>query len=263
MGVIRMRKQFIIGNWKMNGSKLLVKELLTACKSVCENPLNAVQMVVCPPYVFLNQAQIVLQHSAIAWAGQNMASEKEGAYTGEVSAAMLHEFGCRYVLLGHSERRTYFGETDEQITKKFKLAIAVGIIPVLCVGETYEQRQEEQTEAILKTQLKGVMALAEAKSAAWILAYEPVWAIGTGVSASPEQAQDVHQFLRRQLASCDSHLAEELPILYGGSVKPDTAKALFCMPDIDGGLIGGASLHAREFLKIYEDCVSLASCSLG
>ena len=252
-----MRKKFIIGNWKMYGSKASVKELLTALKSSSENTSVNVSRVVCPPYVFLAEAQALLQGSQIAWAAQNMAAEKEGAYTGEVSAAMLHEFGCQYVLIGHSERRAYYGETDELIAKKFKLATESGLTPILCIGETLEQRQSEQTQAVLQRQLDKAMALGEAVFQQGILAYEPVWAIGTGVSASPEQAQEVHQFLRQQIALRYSDLAQKLPILYGGSVKPDNAKALFQMPDIDGGLIGGASLHAHDFLQIYGDCVSI------
>lgn len=252
-----MRKKFIIGNWKMYGSKASVKALLTALNSSSVKPSANVNRVVCPPYVFLAETQALLQGSQIAWAAQNMAAEKEGAYTGEVSAAMLHEFGCQYVLIGHSERRAYYGETDELIAKKFKLATALGLIPILCIGETLEQRQSEQTQAVLKRQLDKILALGEGVFQQGILAYEPVWAIGTGVSASPEQAQEVHQFLRQQVALRYSDLAQKLPILYGGSVKSDNAKALFQMPDIDGGLIGGASLHAHDFLQIYEDCVSI------
>ena len=247
-----MRKQFVIGNWKMNCSKASVRELLTVLKS--SQKLQAdVNMIVCPPYVFLEQAQAVLQQSQIAWAGQNMAAEEEGAYTGEISARMLLEFGCQYVLLGHSERRALYAETDEQIAKKFKLAIELGLTPILCIGETLAQRKAEQTQSVLTAQLKAILDLEVSRS--WILAYEPVWAIGTGVSASPEQAQEVHQFLRKQIGASDSDLAQKLPILYGGSVKSDNARALFEMPDIDGGLIGGASLHAQGFLDIYEDCV--------
>lgn len=249
-----MRKQFIIGNWKMHGSKASVKELLTVLKS-SEKRQAQVKMVVCPPYVFLEQTQKLLQQSQIAWAGQTMASEEGGAYTGEISAAMLREFGCQYVLLGHSERRALCAETNEQIAKKFKLATKFGITPILCIGETLEQRSAEQTQSVLSDQLSAIMDLKEVYTQSWVLAYEPVWAIGTGVSASPEQAQDVHQFLRQQMRLSNPDLAQKLPILYGGSVKSDNAQALFKMPDIDGGLIGGASLHAQGFLNIYEDCV--------
>jgi triosephosphate isomerase len=254
-----MRKQFIIGNWKMHGSKRAVNALLTALNASCEKHSERVKMVVCPPYVFLAQTEALLQQSVIAWAGQNMASEKEGAYTGEISGVMLREFGCEYVLLGHSERRALYGETDKQIAEKCKLATELGIRPIVCVGETLEQRQTEQTQGVLQRQLEAILALGKTVLQRSIVAYEPVWAIGTGVSASPEQAQEAHQFLRKQIACSDSDLAQKLPILYGGSVKPDNAKALFQMPDIDGGLIGGASLHAQAFLKIYEDCVSVAN----
>ncbi|MES2998305.1 MAG: triose-phosphate isomerase [Pseudomonadota bacterium] len=257
-----MRKKFIVGNWKMHGSKASVQELLTTLTSSCEkNQANEkkVKMVVCPPYVYLQQTQTLLQKNPIAWAAQNMASEKEGAYTGEISAAMLREFACQFVLIGHSERRSLYGETDALIAKKFTLATAFGITPILCIGETLEQRQAEQTQHVLQGQLKAIMDLGQTVFGHGILAYEPVWAIGTGLSASPEQAQEVHHFLRKQVADNYPDLAQKIPILYGGSVKSSNAKALFQMPDIDGGLIGGASLHASEFLKIYEDCVSVAN----
>ncbi|MDQ8040226.1 MAG: triose-phosphate isomerase [Rickettsiella sp.] len=248
-----MRENFVIGNWKMNGNLGVVKELLTTLKSNTLFHAN-VKLIICPPYVYLDQTQALLRQSQIAWCAQNMAAEKKGAYTGEISGTMLCDFGCHYVLIGHSERRNLYGETDKQIAKKFKLAIELGITPILCIGETLAQRQAEQTQFVLTEQIKTIMSLDEDISKPWILAYEPVWAIGTGVSASPVQAQDVHQFLRKYIACKYPDLAQKLPILYGGSVKPDNAKALFQMPDIDGGLIGGASLHAREFLKIYEDC---------
>lgn len=251
-----MRKKFIIGNWKMHGSKIFVKELLTALKTF-KNQHSAVKMVVCPPYIFIDQAQQLLQQTQIAWCAQNVAVEKEGAYTGEISGVMLREFACHSVLLGHSERRTLYGETDAAIAKKFKLASELEITPILCIGETLAQWQAGQTQSVLRTQIGAILDLDEVKLP-WILAYEPVWAIGTGVSASPEQAQEIHQFLRKEISGKYPDLAQKLPILYGGSVKPDNARALFQMPDIDGGLIGGASLHAQSFLKIYEACVDIS-----
>jgi triosephosphate isomerase len=256
-----MRKNFIIGNWKMHGSRLSVRELLTSLKtsSVNNQTSQLVKMVVCPPYVFLDQTQALLQDSQLAWAAQNMAAEKEGAYTGEISALMLLEFACQFVLLGHSERRSLYGETDELIAKKFKLATELAITPILCIGETHEQHQAKQTKFVLQRQIEVIINLGETVLRQGVLAYEPIWAIGTGLSASPEQVQDVHHFLRKQVACRYPDLAQKLPILYGGSVKSSNAKDLFQMPDIDGGLIGGASLNANEFLKIYEDCVSVGS----
>jgi len=209
----------------------------------------------------LDQAQQLLQDSHIALAAQNMASEQEGAYTGEISAAMLREFACQFVLLGHSERRNLYGETNELIARKFTLAIELGIIPVLCIGETDEQNQTGQTQQVLQHQLDGIMDLGERVFGQGILAYEPVWAIGTGRSANPAQVQYVHQCLRKQIASRYPDLVQKLPILYGGSVKIDNAKDLFRMPDVDGGLVGGASLCADEFLRIYQDCVLVKGAS--
>lgn len=250
-----MRKQYIIGNWKMNGSKASVAKLLNSIKNSATTQSNAV-MVVCPPYIFLDQTQKVLSKTHLEWAGQNMAAEQQGPYTGEISGMMLHEFGCRYVLLGHSECRHFCKETDEQIAKKFDLAIKSDLIPILCVGETLEQRQANQTYTVLETQLKKIIKYDKRILKQAIIAYEPVWAIGTGLSAQPEQAQEAHHFLRKLLGS---DLAQELPILYGGSVKASNAEALFRMPDIDGGLIGGASLDAVEFLRIYEILASLVT----
>lgn len=253
-----MREKLIIGNWKMHGDHVSIRDLLSALKVACRNASSSVKMIVCPPYVFLQQVQAVLQGSSIAWAAQNVAAEKNGAYTGEISASMLVEFACQYVLIGHSERRILYGETDAQIARKFKLAVEFGIAPVLCVGETQEQRQTGQTQCVLQRQIKAILDLSEVSLEHAIIAYEPVWAIGTGISATPEEAQNAHRFLREQIAYAHSdHLAQKLPILYGGSIKVNNANALFQMPDIDGGLVGGASLHADEFLKIYEACVSM------
>jgi triosephosphate isomerase (TIM) len=254
-----MRKQYIIGNWKMQGNKTSVAELLNNIRNFEQKDKSNVNMIVCPPYVFLEQTQVLLKKSQLQWGGQNMAAEQEGPYTGEISGLMLVEFGCRYVLLGHSERRQLYGETNTQIAKKFALAIKSGLTPILCVGETLAERQANQTHTLLQTQLEKILDYGNDILKQAIIAYEPVWAIGTGLSAQPEQAQEVHQFLREQIKFLGSDLAQELPILYGGSVKVSNAKALFQMPDIDGGLIGGASLDAVEFLRIYEILVSIAA----
>lgn len=254
-----MRKQYVIGNWKMHGSKTSVTELLNNLKEFDQKDQSNVTMIVCPPYVFLEQTQSRLKKNLLQWGGQNMAAEQEGPYTGEISALMLLEFGCRYVLLGHSERRHLYGETDTQIAKKFSLAIKLGLTPILCVGETLAERQANQTYTVLQTQLEKIIDYGSDVLKHAIIAYEPVWAIGTGLAAQAEQAQEVHQFLREQIKFLGSDLAQELPILYGGSVKSSNAEVLFQMPDIDGGLIGGASLDVVEFLRIYEILVSIAS----
>lgn len=254
-----MRKQYIIGNWKMHGNKISVAELLNKIVNFEQKNQDNINLVVCPPYVFLNQTQVLLGKTKLQWAGQNMAAEAEGPYTGEISASMLTDFGCRYVLLGHSERRQLYGETDTQIAKKFALAIESGLTPILCVGETLAERQANQTNSVLQTQLEKILDCGKDIVKQAIIAYEPVWAIGTGLSAQPQQAQEAHQFLREQLKLLGADLAQELAILYGGSVKASNAEALFQMPDIDGGLIGGASLDAMEFLRIYEIFASTVS----
>lgn len=254
-----MRKKYIIGNWKMHGSKKSVAELLNKIVDFEQKNQGNANLVVCPPYVFLNQTQSLLDKTQMQWGGQNMAAEAEGPYTGEISGSMLSDFGCRYVLLGHSERRQLYGETNALIAKKFGLAIKSGLTPILCVGETLAERQANQTYTVLQTQLEKIMDYGKELLKQAIIAYEPVWAIGTGLSAQPQQAQEVHQFLREQFKLLGSDLAQELAILYGGSVKASNAKALFQMPDIDGGLIGGASLDASEFLRIYEILASTLS----
>lgn len=253
-----MRKQYVIGNWKMHGNKTSVAELLNKIVDFEKNQAD-VNLVVCPPYVFLNQTQVLLGKTKMQWGGQNMAEEAEGPYTGEISASMLSDFGCDYVLLGHSERRQLYGETDTQIAKKFGLAIKSGLKPVLCVGETLAERQANQTYIVLQAQLEKILHYGKDVLKHAIIAYEPVSAIGTGLTAQPQQAQEAHQFLREQLKLLSADLAQELAILYGGGVKASNAEALFQMPDIDGGLIGGASLDAVEFLRIYEILASTAS----
>ncbi len=246
-----MRKYLVAGNWKMNGSRAanaaLVRELLAG---VAKSP--AVEILVCPPFVHLESVGAALAGSSVLLGAQNLSDqEKAGAYTGEIHGAMLKELGCRYVLVGHSERRALYGETDAVVARKFKTAQALGLTPILCVGETLQEREASQTEAVLKRQIDavvdwcGIEAFADA-----VLAYEPVWAIGTGKTATPEQAQDAHAFVRTQLDARDGNIARRLRLLYGGSVKSDNADALFAGADVDGGLIGGASLKADDFLAI-------------
>ena len=228
------RGRLVAGNWKMHGSRASIAALLDAL--VKETPPNC---AVCVPFPYLAQVAERLRGSAIAWGAQNVSEHAQGAYTGEVSAAMLAEFGCRYALVGHSERRQLYGETDAQVAAKFAAARAAGITPILCVGETLQEREAGRTEEVVGRQLGAV----EFKGG--VLAYEPVWAIGTGRNATPEQVQAVHAFLRKRVGA-------DTPILYGGSVKPQNAPALFAMPDVDGGLIGGASLVAKDFLEIVK-----------
>ncbi len=245
-----MRKKLVVGNWKMNGgldgNETLLKALADAAPS-----LDGVDVSVCVPFPYLFQPAMLLENTAVTWGAQNISEHLIGAYTGEVSAAMLREFSCKYVLVGHSERRTLYGETDEIVARKFITAQKAGITPILCVGETLSEREANATQNVVGRQLDKVIELAGiAALVNSVLAYEPVWAIGTGKTASAEQAQDVHAFIRSRVASHDSSLATKLLILYGGSVKSSNAAQLVIMPDVDGGLIGGASLVAEEFLAI-------------
>lgn len=252
-----MRRIMIAGNWKMHGSRTMVTDLLNQLKAKVTN-LNSVDWLVLPPFVFLEQTATLLKDTSIAWGAQNLYPAAQGAFTGEISPAMLQEYGCRYVLVGHSERRTLFGETDEMVAKKFVAAKEQGLIPIFCVGETLAEREADQTLAVVTRQLNAVLNLPNGLELlkGSVLAYEPVWAIGTGVNASPEQAQAVHLSLREHIAVKDATIARQLTVLYGGSVKSSNAEALFKMPDIDGGLIGGASLQADEFLLIGQAAVS-------
>ncbi len=247
-----MRKPLVIGNWKMNGSTTHNEELL-ASLTAGDSPLVGVDAVVCPPFVYIQQVAAALQDGTFAWGAQNCAAQSDGAYTGEVSAAMLSDLGCSYAIIGHSERRALFGDDNAIVAQKFTRLAEQGIKPVLCVGETLEQRESEQTLNIIEAQLSAVLAVNPA--AQWcdydaVLAYEPVWAIGTGKTATPEQAQEVHAFIRQQLAQHDAAVAEKTRILYGGSVKAGNASDLFGQSDIDGGLIGGAALVAEDFIAI-------------
>jgi triosephosphate isomerase len=247
-----MRVRLVAGNWKMHGSLAANQRLLESVKAGVESA-PGVEAAVCVPFPYLQQAAGVLGGTRVAWGAQNLSEHDAGAYTGEVSGAMLRELGCRYVIVGHSERRTLYGERDAQVAAKFAAAQRVGLVPILCVGETLAEREQGATEEVVGRQLRavigaaGVAALADA-----VIAYEPVWAIGTGRTASPGEAQSVHAFIRAQVGAADADVAERLPVLYGGSVKPENAPALFAMRDIDGGLIGGASLVAEDFLAILR-----------
>lgn len=240
------RRKLVVGNWKMHGSHKANAELLEGL--LAAGPSNA-DRVVCVPFPFLSETAVALAASDIRWGAQDCSAHEQGAYTGEVSAAMLHEFGCRYVIVGHSERRAYHGESDQLVADKAKAALARGVTPIVCVGETLAQRDAGETEAVVKRQLSAVIHTLAHCVGEMVVAYEPVWAIGTGKTASPEQAQAVHALLRAQLQAATPQ-AGAMKILYGGSVKPDNAAILFAQPDIDGGLIGGASLKAADFTAI-------------
>lgn len=248
-----MRKAFVAGNWKMHGSKASILTLVSELNAKV-GEVGSVDVAVCPPAIYIDFVTRSLSADKIAVGAQNMAEEPvQGAYTGEHSVAMLKDFGCGYVILGHSERRALFGETDAQVARKVAVALQNGVAPILCVGETLDQRESGVMEAVIATQLDAVIA--EVGIAAFeriVIAYEPVWAIGTGKTASPAQAQEVHAFIRNKLAKLDADVAQKVIIQYGGSVKPDNAAELFSQPDIDGGLIGGASLNADDFIAICK-----------
>lgn len=245
-----MRQKLVIGNWKMHGGLAVNTALLSAIRA--DLPIaNKAAVAVCVPYPYLSQAQQLLKETVLAWGAQDISEHDQGAWTGEVSGSMLADFGSRYVLVGHSERRSFFAETDAVVAAKFFAAQRADLIPVLCVGETLAEREAGITQAVITRQLDVVLALVGIASfAKAVVAYEPVWAIGTGKTATPEQAQAVHVAIRARFAQEDENIASGLQILYGGSVKPSNAVEIFAQPDIDGGLIGGASLVAAEFLAI-------------
>ncbi|MEH6549449.1 MAG: triose-phosphate isomerase [Pseudomonadales bacterium] len=245
-----MRRSLVIGNWKMHGSCEQLNTLLSGIKTGFADNAGA-DLVVCPAFAYLTLASDSLKGTGIAWAAQNVSEHEMGAYTGEVSAEMLADVGCSYVIVGHSERRALFAESDQQIANKVGRVLAAGMVPVLCVGETLEQRDSGSALDVVADQLAVVMAAIGSEAIdQLVLAYEPVWAIGTGRTASPEQAQEVHAFLRAKVAGINPDAAENIQILYGGSVKPDNAGELFGQPDIDGALVGGASLVADDFIAI-------------
>ena len=245
-----MRQKLVAGNWKMHGGLKTNQQLLQDVVAGVSG-LRGVAVAVCVPFPYLAQAQSVLSGTPVVWGAQNLSEQAQGAFTGEVSASMLQDFGCRYVLVGHSERRAIYGETDKLVAEKFAAALASGMRPVLCVGETLEQRDSGKTLEVVSSQIDAVLGrVGVAAFSGAVVAYEPVWAIGTGRTATSAQAQEVHAAIRAQIAKLDAAVADGLQILYGGSVKPGNAEELFSMPDIDGGLIGGASLVAADFLAI-------------
>jgi triosephosphate isomerase len=246
-----MRRKLVAGNWKMNGSLAANAALVAGIKEGL--PAAACDVAVCVPAPYLAQVQGAVAGSAVALGAQDMSAHASGAYTGEVSASMLQEFGVQYVILGHSERRAYHGESDAAVAAKTVAALSAGLVPVVCVGETLEQREAGQTNEIVGGQLDVVLtALSVEDAARIVVAYEPVWAIGTGKTATPEMAQEVHAMLRARLGAKSAEAAAKVRILYGGSMKPDNAQQLLVMADIDGGLIGGAALKATDFLAIVN-----------
>lgn len=250
------KNKLIVGNWKMNGglqaNELLLRAVLLGWGSGC-----AAEAAFCVPTPYLSQAQNLLQGGALSWGAQDLSAHEAGAYTGEVAATMLRDFGCRYVIVGHSERREYHGESDDLVAMKAQRALSAGITPIVCVGETLKDREAGRTEFVVKRQLSAVIHAVGHCSSEIVVAYEPVWAIGTGHTATPEQAQAVHAVLRAQLRAATAH-ADRNRILYGGSMNADNAVSLLAQPDIDGGLIGGASLKAEDFLKIIASCPVVA-----
>jgi triosephosphate isomerase (TIM) len=251
-----MRQPMVAGNWKMNGSRKVNEGLLAEVREALSTPVEA-EVVVCPPYVYLPQVASLVDGSIVGLGAQDVSDQDSGAYTGEVSGEMLKDVGCRYVIVGHSERRSLYAEDDAFTARKFAAARRHGLKPILCVGELLEERESGVTEQVVARQLDVVMDLEGVESLKdAVVAYEPVWAIGTGKTASPGQAQAVHAFIRSRVAERDAGVAEGLRILYGGSVKADNAAELFSQPDIDGGLIGGASLKAADFMAICRAAVS-------
>jgi triosephosphate isomerase len=246
-----MRKTIVAGNWKMNASKdsvdNLIKDLLTGMDGITS------EVLVCAPFPYLAQVELLIQGSKVMLGAQNLNTNSSGAYTGEVSADMIKDFGARHVIVGHSERRSLYGETSAMVAEKTKAALNAGLTPLLCIGESIEQRDSGNTEAVIEKQLSAVIELVGIEAFNQIIiAYEPVWAIGTGVTATPEQAQEVHLFIRSLLAKNDESVAQKTPILYGGSMNASNASELISCADIDGGLIGGAALKAEDFLQICK-----------
>ena len=243
-----MRGKLVVGNWKMNGDLRRNDALLAELRAGWPGQTLR-EIAVCAPFPYLWQAQAALSGSTIRWGAQNVSEYADGAHTGEVAAGMVAEFGCRYVIVGHSERRTLYGETDEMVAGKTNAVLDAGMTPIVCVGESWAEREAGSGDAVVLRQLDAVISRIRARVAQTVIAYEPVWAIGTGRSATPEQAQAVHEVLRKRLRKYDV-AAADVPLIYGGSVKAANAKMLFACDDIDGGLIGGASLNVDEFLAI-------------
>ncbi len=250
-----MRRSLVAGNWKMNGSVAMTDDLLTGLKEGIVRSLPDVDVVVCPPFLYIPLAVQMLAGSTIKVGAQNLDIHKPGAYTGEIAAEMLKEQRCGYVIVGHSERRALYGESSDLVAQKVKAAMAAELKPIVCVGETLEERERGDTGRVVREQLMSVLDLNGVDIFPFaIVAYEPVWAIGTGRSASPDQAQEVHALIRESIAELNPGVADQTRLLYGGSVKPENAQGIFSSPDIDGGLIGGAALVASDFLAI---CASM------
>lgn len=245
-----MRQPLVAGNWKMNGSRESVAALLDGIKAGI-GEVKVAEMAVCPPSIFIADVQAKLTGTAIGWGGQDVSVHEKGAYTGETAASMLVDYGCKYVIIGHSERRTYHGESDALVAEKYEAAMKSNLVPIFCIGETLDEREQGITEEVVARQVDAVIErLGVAALSAGVIAYEPVWAIGTGKTATPEQAQEVHAFIRSRVAAKDAGVADGVRILYGGSMNAGNAAELLAQPDIDGGLIGGASLKAEDFLTI-------------
>lgn len=245
-----MRQPLVAGNWKMHGLRAENASLVRALLDMIAPGMRA-EVLVCPPFPYLLETGRLLKDTEVALGAQSVCAEAQGAFTGEVSAAMLKDVGCQYVLVGHSERRQIYGEADALVARKFVAVQSQQLLPVLCVGETLEEREGNRTLQVVSRQMDAVLAVAGVKSLGKaVIAYEPVWAIGTGRTASPEQAQEVHAMIRAKVSALDATIAGSVRILYGGSVKASNARELFAMPDIDGGLVGGASLKADEFAQI-------------
>lgn len=245
-----MRSSLIAGNWKMNGSLQSVIELVEGIKA---GNAGDAELAVCPPSIYLMKVGGMLADSDIALGAQNVCDQEKGAFTGEISAAMLLESGCRYAIVGHSERRALYAESDQLVAARFAMALGAGLTPILCVGETLQEREQDVTESVVARQIDAVIEICGIDGIGQsVIAYEPVWAIGTGKVASPEQAQAVHAFIRNKLAQADAGIAQQLRILYGGSMNPSNAAELLSQADIDGGLIGGAALKADDFLAIAQ-----------
>ena len=250
-----MRRSLVVGNWKMNGSVVMTDDLLTGLKEGVVRSLSAVDVVVCPPFLYIPLAVQMLAGTTIEVGAQNLDIHKPGAYTGEIAAEMLKEQRCSYVIVGHSERRALYGESSDLVAQKVKVAMAAELKPIVCVGETLEERERGDTGRVVREQLMSVLDLNGVDIFPYaIVAYEPVWAIGTGRSASPDQAQEVHALIRESIAELNPVVADQTRLLYGGSVKPENAQGISSSPDIDGGLIGGAALVASDFLAI---CASM------
>ena len=247
-----MRRKLVVGNWKMHGSRADIAKLLNDLQRLTP-PLNRADVAVCPPFVYLDAVRQQLAGGSIGWGGQNVSTELKGAFTGEISAPMLGDCGCSVVIVGHSERRQLFHEDSAMVADKAAVCLESDLTPIVCVGESQGQREDGRTLEVIAEQLSAVQArLSVEQLARVVIAYEPVWAIGTGLTATPEQAQEVHAFIRQQLATQNVAMADSVRILYGGSVKADNAAVLFAQPDIDGGLVGGASLNAEEFAAICK-----------